>query len=248
MKIVSVIMPYYKKKNYFKEAYCSVLSQNIKSLEIIIIYDDNDHSEIKFLRKIVNNRKNTKIIINQRQLGAGLSRNIGIKMAKGKYIGFLDCDDIWKRNKLNYQINFMKRESIDFTHTSCSVINEAGRFLYNLRVKQELTYKDLIKSCDIALSTVVIRKSIFKNFKFRNITTKEDYLLWLQLSKNKIKIIGIDKIFSSWRNVRNSLSSNVLQKIKDAFKIYYIYEKRSFLIAILNIFILSFFAFKKKVL
>ena len=73
-------------------------------------------------------------------------------------------------------------------------------------------------------------------------------MLWLQLSKNKIKIIGIDKIFSSWRNVRNSLSSNVLQKIKDAFKIYYIYEKRSFLIAILNIFILSFFAFKKKVL
>ena len=108
MKTVSVIMPYYKKKNYFKEAYCSVLSQNIKSLEIIIIYDDNDHSEIKFLRKIVNNRKNTKIIINQRQLGAGLSRNIGIKMATGKYIGFLDCDDIWKRNKLNYQINFRR--------------------------------------------------------------------------------------------------------------------------------------------
>ena len=142
----------------------------------------------------------------------------------------------------------MKKESIDFTHTSFSVIDQAGQFLYNLRAKKELTHKDLIKSCDIALSTVVIRRNIFNNYKFTDITTKEDYLLWLQLSKNKVKIIGIDKIFSSWRNVKNSLSSNIWQKIKDAFRIYYIHEKRSFLVTIANIFILSFFALKKKVL
>lgn len=142
----------------------------------------------------------------------------------------------------------MEMKSIDFTHTSCSVINEAGGFLYNLRVKQELTYNDLIKSCDIALSTVVIKKSILKNYKFTDIITKEDYLLWLQLSKNKVKIVGINKIFASWRDVSNSLSSNVWQKIKDAFKIYYIYEKKSFFNSIMSIFILSFFALKKKVL
>ena len=247
MNIASVIMPYYKKKNYFKKAYYSALNQNIKTLEIIIIYDDNNHSELAFLKKIINNRKNTKLIINKRQLGAGLSRNVGIKIAKGEYICFLDCDDIWKKNKLNYQINFMKKNKIDFSHTSCSVINEVGRFLYFLRAKKELTYRDLIKSCDIVLSTVVMRKSIFKNDKFTDIVTKEDYLLWLQLSKNNIKIVGIDKTFASWRDVRNSLSSNIWQKIKDAFKIYYIYEKRFFLIAIRNIFILSFFSLKKKI-
>lgn len=249
MLIASVIMPYYKKKEFFQEAYYSALSQNIKNLEIIIIYDDIDRSDVKFLKKIINNRKNTKLIVNKRKLGAGLSRNIGIKNAKGKYICFLDCDDIWKKNKLSYQLNFMERNCIDFTHTSYSVINQTGQFLYNLIAKQELTYKDLIQSCDIALSTVVLKKSIFKNYKFINIITKEDYLLWLQLSKNKkIKIVGIDKIFSSWRNVGNSLSSGVWQRIKDAFKIYYIYEKKSLIMSIMKVFILSFFALKKKVL
>lgn len=249
MLIASVIMPYYKKKEYFKEAYYSALNQNIKNLEIIIIYDDIDRSDINFLKKIINNHKNTKIIFNKLHMGAGLSRNVGIKNAKGKYICFLDCDDTWKKNKLNYQINFMEKNYIDFTHTSYSVINQTGRFLYNLVAKKELTYEDLIKSCDIALSTVVIKKNIFKKYKFTNITTKEDYLLWLQLSKNKkIKIIGINKIFSSWRNVRNSLSSGVWQRIKDAFKIYYIYEKKSLIISIVNIFFLSFYALKKKVL
>jgi len=248
MKTASVIMPYYKKKKYFREAYYSALNQNIKNMEIIIIYDDNDHSDIKFLRKIINKYKNTKLIINKMQLGAGASRNIGIEIAKGRYICFLDCDDIWKKDKLNYQINFMKKNLLDFTHTSYSAIKEDGRFLYSFRVRKILTYNDLIKSCDIALSTVVIKKNIFKKYKFSDIKTKEDYLLWLQLSKNKkIKIIGIDKIFSSWRNVRDSLSSNVWQKVKDAFKIYYVYEGRSFWITIINICTLSFFAFKKKI-
>lgn len=141
----------------------------------------------------------------------------------------------------------MENNFLDFTHTSYSVINENGILLYNLRAKQELTYDNLIMSCDIALSTVVVRRDIFKDYKFSKITTKEDYLLWLQLSKNNIKIIGIDKLFTYWRQVNNSLSSSISQKIKDAFKIYYTYEKKTFVMSVINVFILSIFALKKKI-
>ena len=245
--IASVIMPYYRKKSYFKEAYYSALNQNIKNIEIIIIYDDKDHSELNFIKKIVKNKKNTKLIINKKQLGVGISRNIGINIAKGKYICFLDCDDVWKRNKLSYQIKFMEKNFLDLTHTSYSVINQNGKLLYSLKAKKEILYNDLILSCDIALSSVVIKKNIFKNYKFTKITTKEDYLLWLKLSKNNIKIIGIDKIFTYWRKVSKSLSSGMWQKIKDAFKIYYIYEKKSFFMSIINVFFLSFFSLNKKI-
>ena len=245
--IASVIMPYYRKKIYFKEAYYSALNQNIKNIEIIIIYDDKDHSELNFIKKIVKNKKNTKLIINKKQLGVGVSRNVGINIAKGKYICFLDCDDVWKRNKLSYQIKFMEKNFLDLTHTSYSVINQNGKLLYSLKAKKEILYKDLILSCDVALSSVVIKKDIFKNYKFTKITTKEDYLLWLKLSKNNIKIIGIDKIFTYWRKVSNSLSSGMWQKIKDAFKIYYIYEKKSFFMSIINVFFLSFFSLNKKI-
>ena len=95
--LASVIMPYYRKKSFFKEAYYSALNQSIKDIEIIIIYDDRNHSELNFIKNIIKNKKNTKLIINKRQLGVGASRNIGINIAKGKYISFLDCDDIWKK-------------------------------------------------------------------------------------------------------------------------------------------------------
>ena len=245
--IASVIMPYYRKKSYFAEAYYSALNQNIKNIEIIIIYDDREHSELNFIKNIIKNKKNTKLIINKKQLGVGVSRNVGINIAKGKYICFLDCDDVWKRNKLHYQIKFMEKNFLDFTHTSYSVINQNGKLLCSLKAKKEIMYKNLILSCDVALSTVVMKKDIFKNYKFTKITTKEDYLLWLQLSKNNIKIIGIDKIFTYWRKVSNSLSSDILRKIKDAFKIYYIYEKKSFFMSIINVFFLSFFSLNKKI-
>lgn len=238
-------MPYFKKNSFFKEAYYSALNQGVKNLEIIIIYDDEDHSDISYIRKIINNRNNTNLIINKKNFGAGISRNLGIKKAKGKYIAFLDCDDIWKKNKLKYQLNFMKNNNLDISYTSYSVIDKFGDELYEVNVKNEMTYKDFLKSCDIGLTTVVMKKSIFDNFKFNKIKTKEDYLLWLQLSNSNYKFIGIKKILSSWRVNKNSLSNNIIQKVSDSFRIYYQFEKQNFLKTIFSIIVLSLLAFKK---
>ena len=242
---VTVIMPYFKKKSFFKEAYYSVLNQGIKNLEIIVIYDDEDHSDISYINKIINNNKNTILLINKKNFGVGISRNIGIKKAKGKYIAFLDCDDIWNKNKIKYQLNFMKKNNLDISYTSYSVIDKFGEKLCNVKIKNEMTYRDFLRSCDIGLTTVVMKKSIFDNFKFNKIKTKEDYLLWLQLSKSGHKFIGIKKILSSWRINKNSLSNNIVQKVIDSFRIYYQFEKQNFLKTIVSIIILSLLAFKK---
>ena len=106
MILVSVIIPYFKKKLYFKKTFDSVINQDYQNFEIIIIYDDEDLTELQFIRKIIIGHKNVKIIINSKQLGAGGSRNIGIKSAKGKFIAFIDADDLWKNNKLKLQLKF----------------------------------------------------------------------------------------------------------------------------------------------
>jgi len=246
MKKVSIIMPYYKKSSFFEKAYHSVLNQNYSNIEIIIIYDDHDLTELNFVKKIINNRKNTFLIINKKNYGVGFSRNIGINRSKGFYIAFLDCDDVWKKNKLRNQVNIMNKMKLDFSYTSYSVINENNNFLYNVPAKDFLTHANLLRSCDIGLSTVMIKRQILKKFKFSRMKTKEDYLLWLQISKNDILIYGVKKYLSLWRKCNNSLSSDIFQKIKDAFNIYYRHEKQGFIRTLLSIIVLSFFAYKKK--
>jgi teichuronic acid biosynthesis glycosyltransferase TuaG len=246
MKKVSVIMPYYKKLCFFEEAYNSALNQNYSNIEIIIIYDDDDLTELSFIKKIINNRKNTILIINKKNYGAGFSRNIGINRSQGFYISFLDCDDVWKKNKLRNQVSIMNKLKLDFSFTGYTVINENNNFLYNVPAKNFLTHADLLKSCDIGLSTVMIKRQILKRFKFSRMITKEDYLLWLQISKNNKIIYGIKKSLSLWRKCNNSLSSNIVQKVRDAFNIYYKNEKQGFIKSIISIIILSFYAYKKK--
>jgi len=246
MKKVSIIMPYFKKSSFFEEAYHSVLNQNYSNIEIIIVYDDHDLTELSFVKETIYNKKNTILIINKKNYGVGFSRNIGINRSKGFYIAFLDCDDVWKKNKLRNQVNIMNKMKLDFSYTSYSVINENNNFLYNVPAKDFLTHANLLRSCDIGLSTVMIKRQILKKFKFSRMKTKEDYLLWLQISKNDILIYGVKKYLSLWRKCNNSLSSDIFQKIKDAFNIYYRHEKQGFIRTLLSIIVLSFFAYKKK--
>jgi teichuronic acid biosynthesis glycosyltransferase TuaG len=97
------------------------------------------------------------------------------------------------------------------------------------------------------LSTVILKKKILNNFKFKNLLTKEDYLLWLQITKKNIHIHCVKKNLASWRDVKGSLSSSIMQRIKDSFKIYYYYEKQFLFQSIISIVILSLNSFRKKI-
>ena len=120
---VSIIIPYYKKKKFILKTLNSIYQQSFTNYETLIIYDDENLEDLKFLKTITKNKKNTKIIKNKKNIGAGLSRNVGIANAKGEYIAFIDADDIWEKNKLKFQIEFMKDNKLDFTHTSYNIID-----------------------------------------------------------------------------------------------------------------------------
>lgn len=243
---VSVIIPYYKKRFFFFDTLKSALNQTYKNFEIIIIYDDENREDLEYLKKITRFNKKITILVNKKNLGPGYSRNKGIKYSKGKYIAFLDADDLWSKKKLTLQINFMKKNKINFCHTSYRIINEKNNFLGRQIIEKCISYDDLLRSCDIGLSTVIVKKDIIKNNNFPNLRTKEDYVFWLKLIK-KNKIYGFKKIVSSWRRSKNSLSSSFFQKIFDAFKVYYNYENLNFFISIFRVFILSNFYLLKRI-
>lgn len=236
-KKVSVIVPYYKNLKYVYQCLQSIYDQNYKNFEIIFVYDDNNKNDLKIIKKKFGKYKNFKIFINYKNLGVSMSRNKGIKNAKGYYIAFLDSDDFWKKNKLKKQIKFMEKNSLDFSFTAYDILK--ANKLVKREIKPKYSYDDLIKKCDIGLSTVIINSKLINLGKFPNLKTQEDYALWLKFLRNGIKARGISESLSVWRDTPNSLSSNIFQKFKDSFKVYYHYENKNFLASIYSVLILS---------
>ena len=246
MQLVSVIVPYHRKIKFIKKTINSIKNQTYKNLEIIIIYDDEDYSDLKYIKKIKRSDSRIKLILNKNILGAGESRNLGIKKARGKYIAFLDADDLWKKNKIQSQLLYMHKNKFDVCHTTYEIFRKNNKKRKLMIAKTFKNYRQLLPSCDIGLSTIILKKNIItKNCKFSKLKTKEDFVLWLLILKKNITIGGFDKNLTTWRKLDNSLSSSIIQKLKDGFKVYNHYMKFNFFKSIFYLFILSINFLKK---
>ena len=240
MDLVSVIMPYYKKKKYIELAVNSVIQQTYKNFELIIVHDDENKEDLNFLKNLIKKDKRIKLYINKKNLGAGESRNKGIKLSQGSLIAFLDADDLWTRNKLKKQIFFMKKNLVDISHTSYHIINSDNKIIGSRRAK-DMNHKLLLSSCDIGLSTVIMKKKLITNkIKFANINTKEDYVLWLKITLNNKKIFALKNNLTKWRKLNDSLSASKIQKLYDGYLVYRKYMNFSLAKSFIYLLLLSF--------
>ena len=248
MDLVSVIIPYYKKRYFVKETIVSVINQSYDYLEILIIYDDTNLNDFEFLKEISKLDNRIKIINNDKRLGAGLSRNKGIEQSSGKYIAFIDADDTWVPDKLKDQISFMKKNNYQISHTSYFIIDEKKKIIGQRRARDLLSINEVLKSCDIGLSTVIIEKNVIvkTNTKFPQLVTKEDFVFWLRLLKKNYKFYAFDSNLTNWTESKNSLSSNTIQKLFDGFKVYNYYMKFNMIKSIYYLICLSLNYLKKK--
>ena len=239
MPLISIIIPYYKKKKFISRCLRSIYKQSYSNYEIILIYDDEDMKDYQHILSFKKIYRKLIIIKNTKRRGAGEARNIGIEFAKGKYISFLDSDDVWHRDKLKIQIALMKKNNWAISHTSYKIIDR-NNIIINTRRARNLNFNDLIKSCDVGLSSVVMKKSLFNNkIKFPNLKTKEDYVLWLKIARKGIIIQGISKTLMKWQKSNNSLSSNTLRKLLDGYSVYKIYMNFSTIKSFYSLLVLS---------
>ena len=222
MDLVSVIIPYYKKRNFVKETIVSVTNQSYDYLEILIVYDDTNFNDLEFLQEISKLDNRIRIINNKQRLGAGPSRNKGIEQSKGKYIAFIDSDDTWAPDKLRDQIAFMRKNKYQISHTSYFIIDEKKKIISQRKARDLLSINEILKSCDIGLSTVIIEKEVIikTGTKFPQLVTKEDFVFWLALLKKNYKFYAYDSNLTNWTDSKNSLSSSTIQKLFDGFKVY----------------------------
>ena len=238
---VDIILPNYNSYEYVDKTILSVLKQSFVNWRLIII---DDFSDIKTRRKIKKYEKLQKVKVYwlKENKGAAYCRNFAIRKSKSKFLAFIDSDDIWEKNKLKLQIQYMKKNNYDFTYTYYKTF---GLKFKKITPPNKLNFDKFIKNTSIATSTMMIKRKIAKNIKFTNTKICEDYYFKCKILK-KIKFAYcLKNSLTKYRIRSNSLQSNKLRNFYWIWKINYKYNKLSFFENLNSLFNISISSIKR---
>ena len=224
--LVSVVMPLYNCEDYLDDTIRSVLAQTYKNWELLIVDDCSTDNSVNVAKLFHDDR--IKILHNKENMGAAVSRNVAIKAAKGRWIAFLDSDDIWKPEKLEKQLSYMCHNRAAFTCTVYGKIDEKGVQLPLVVDDSKLkSYEDLLKGCPGNSTVIYDAKTIGKTY-VRNIKKRNDYVLWLAVIKKSGSLQCIPELLGYHRVREGSISSKKLKLVKYHWHIYRKIEKLGF--------------------
>lgn len=226
---VSIIIPVYNAEKFISKTIESVLSQSYKNWEMLIMNDKSTDNSYEVILKYSKLDDRIKLINTERNMGVVKGRNTLIEMATGKYIAFLDADDYWSENKLEKQINFMDKKNADISCTEYTRVNENGDFINEIKIIEEIKYKDLLKNNYLGCLTVIYNVEKIGKRYFKERKKNEDYVLWLEIIKESKKIYGLKENLAYYRVLNNSRSSNKIDAAKDRWNIYRKVENLSLL-------------------
>jgi len=225
--LVSIIMPAYNCGNFIGLALESVINQTYQNWEVIIVDDCSTDNTAEVVQDFMRKDSRIKYYKLDQNSGAAMARNKAIEIAKGKYLAFLDSDDIWFPEKLMKQISFMEKNNYGFTCTSYTKIDENGKYLNRTIIaKPKLDYNGILKSCP-GNSTVIYNAEKLGKFKIPNIKKRNDYIMWLQVVKKEKYLYGINEVLGSHRIRKNAISRNKLSLVKYHWIVYRKIEKLS---------------------
>lgn len=226
--LVSIIMPAYNSSKYIYDSIQSVINQTYKNWELIVVDDASKDNTNDIIKSFVIQDARIRLIRQNVNRGVVTARNLAISVAKGRFIAFLDSDDLWEINKLEIQIDFMLKNKLPFTFTDYEYIDENGLFKKKINCPIQVDYRSALKGNQIGCLTVIIDKDAVGNFDMVNIK-HEDYATWLRIFSKGITGYGINKSLAQYRVSTQSLSGNKLKTVAWTWNIYRKSEKLSLL-------------------
>jgi teichuronic acid biosynthesis glycosyltransferase TuaG len=219
--LVSIIMPAYNAEKYIEEAIQSVLKQTYTNWELIIVNDCSNDKTEQIIKKYREQDERIKVHSLSENHGVANARNIALQNAVGRYIAFLDSDDIWLHEKLEKQIDFMKVNNYVFTYHQYRHFASSDKVGEIVKIPSQLDYKDALKGNSIGCLTVCLDKSKIKPF-IMPAQRHEDYIAWLNILKeNEIAAYGLQRDLGRYRvDSKDSVSTNKLKSAVWTWKVY----------------------------
>lgn len=242
---VSIIMPLYNSEIFLPLAIKSVINQTYKNWELLIIDDKSTDNSLQIAKEYTERDCRIKVIELQNNSGPAIARNTGIQVAKGKYIAFLDSDDMWMPEKLELQIKFMNERNASFSYTAYKKIDEDGENRGIVSVPESITYNKLLNTNIIGCLTAVYNAEKLGKVYMPNIIKRQDYALWLKILKNEGQAFGLNVPLAVYRVRKNSVSSNKFRAAVYQWKIYREIEEINLLKSLYHFINYMYYGFKK---
>jgi len=218
--LVSIITPSYNSEKFIKETIDSVISQTYQNWEMIIVDDVSPDKSNEIIDAFIKKDSRIKLIKLEENSGPAVARNRAIEEAKGRYIAFLDADDLWLPEKLEKQIAFMLENDLSFTYSSYRLIDEEGHRLGEFITKEMISYESMLKTCSVGCLTAIYDTEKLSKVYMPNILKRQDYGLWLKILREIESTKGIVEPLAVYRVLKNSVSSNKIKTAQYQWKIY----------------------------
>lgn len=218
--LVSIIVPVYNSEMFIADTIQSIINQTYENWEAILVDDCSTDKTSEIIHQFKDQDPRVHYYQLSQNMGAAMARNYGVEKASGKYMAFLDSDDLWYEQKLTEQIQFMEERGYIFTCTDYRQIDEEGNCLEKLiTAHSELDYEGLLKS-GTGNSTVIYDASYVGKVQIPDIKKRNDYVMWLKVIKKAGHLYGLNKTLGAYRIRKGSLSSNKLKLIKYHWVVY----------------------------
>lgn len=223
-ELVSIIIPVYNVRDYIIETIESVRAQTYADWEMLLVEDGSTDGTADVVKRCLDERKDPRIrlIPLPENVGAARARNCGVHEARGRYIAFLDSDDLWESEKLAHQLAFLHRHEAAFSFTGYEFADEHGRGTGKVvRVPEQLTYRQALKNTTIFTSTVLFdTERIARTELEMPVIKSEDTALWWRILRGGRIAYGLDENLARYRRAGKSLSSNKIEALRRIWNLY----------------------------
>ena len=222
--LISIIVPVYNVENFIEETMESVLAQTYADWELLLVEDCSNDNTVTLIRQYMERTGDSRIRLLRQpaNMGAARARNRGLREAEGRYVSYLDADDLWVPQKLEKELAFMKEKDAAFAFTGYEFADERGRGTGKVvHVPEMLTYKQALSNTTIFTTTVMFdTKKIPKEQLEMPVMKSEDTALWFKVLRSGIVAYGLDENLVKYRRAGRTLSSNKLEAIRRIWNLY----------------------------
>ena len=232
--LVSIIIPAFNAEKFIAQTILSVQNQTYNNWEIILVDDKSTDNTVAIIKEIALNEKRIQFFQLEKNSGTGIARNYALNHAKGRYIAFLDADDLWKPNKLDKQVEFLTKQNLPFTFSFYDCIDEEGKSLNKtVECPKLLTYKQLFFCNYVGNLTGIYDVNYFGKIAISSIRKRQDWMHWLTIL-HKIKTAKpVPESLAFYRIRQNSISASKLDLLQHNFAVYRTFHGFNFMVSLL---------------